>query len=301
MAEAVQAGCCHGAATPRPPTPAGPGPYICPMCPGVESAVRRAVPSAAWRWSRRRRRRRPGPVQLSRCTRRSSSDEPGDCPICGMALEPMTVVRWSPDEPGAGRHDAALLDRRCPDACRLVSWRWAHMLPGARRGRAGAAVRPGCSCCWPRRWCSGRLALLPARLGSLVSRNLNMFTLIAMGTGAAYVYSLVATLGAGLFPAASARPARSAVYFEAAADHRRWCCSGQVLELRARETNRRRPARAARPGAQDRAARRPRGPRRGAGARAGPGRRSAARAAGRQGAGRRRGRGGHAARSTSPW
>ena len=71
---------------------------------------------------------------------------------------------------------------------------------------------------------------------SLVSRNLNMFTLIAMGTGVAYVYSVVATLAPGLFPPAfRTHGGAVAVYFEAAAVITVLVLLGQVLELRARE------------------------------------------------------------------
>ena len=72
---------------------------------------------------------------------------------------------------------------------------------------------------------------------SVVSRNLNMFTLIAMGTGVAWVYSVVATLAPGVFPSAFRGPEGAvAVYFEAAAVITVLVLLGQVLELRARET-----------------------------------------------------------------
>ena len=71
---------------------------------------------------------------------------------------------------------------------------------------------------------------------SLVTRNLNMFTLIAMGTGVAYLYSVVATLAPGLFPPAfRGHDGAVAVYFEAAAVITVLVLLGQVLELRARE------------------------------------------------------------------
>src|SRR3546814_5470279 len=70
---------------------------------------------------------------------------------------------------------------------------------------------------------------------SLVTRNLNMFTLIAMGTGAAWLYSIVATLAPELFPTTMRGPDGSvAVYFEAAAVITVLVLLGQVLELRAR-------------------------------------------------------------------
>jgi cation transport ATPase len=71
---------------------------------------------------------------------------------------------------------------------------------------------------------------------SLVTRNLNMFTLIAMGTGVAWVYSVVATFAPGVFPAAfRGMDGSVAVYFEAAAVITVLVLLGQVLELRARE------------------------------------------------------------------
>ena len=71
---------------------------------------------------------------------------------------------------------------------------------------------------------------------SLVTRNLNMFTLIAMGTGVAWLYSVVATLAPGLFPPAfRGHDGAVAVYFEAAAVITVLVLLGQVLELRARE------------------------------------------------------------------
>ncbi len=71
---------------------------------------------------------------------------------------------------------------------------------------------------------------------SLVTRRLNMFTLIALGTGAAWIYSMAATLVPGLFPAALRGPDGAIpVYFEAAAVITVLVLLGQVLELRARE------------------------------------------------------------------
>src|SRR5204863_4113243 len=71
---------------------------------------------------------------------------------------------------------------------------------------------------------------------SVVTRNLNMFTLIAMGTGVAFLYSVVATLAPGLFPPAfRGHDGAVAVYYEAAAVITVLVLLGQVLELRARE------------------------------------------------------------------
>ena len=71
---------------------------------------------------------------------------------------------------------------------------------------------------------------------SLVTRNLNMFTLIAMGVGVAFAYSIVATVAPGIFPPAfRSNDGAVAVYFEAAAVITVLVLLGQVLELRARE------------------------------------------------------------------
>src|SRR5262249_59325584 len=70
---------------------------------------------------------------------------------------------------------------------------------------------------------------------SLVTRNLNMFTLIAMGIGVAWLYSVVAILLPGVFPPAFRADGAVAVYFEAAAVITVLVLLGQVLELRARE------------------------------------------------------------------
>src|SRR5437667_53499 len=97
----------------------------------------------------------------------------------------------------------------------------------ARRGRVRvpSAVWPSNRCRWPfftRGW------------ASLVNRSLNMFTLIAIGTGTAYVYSVIATLVPGLFPDSfRTHSGEVAVYFEAAAVITTLVLLGQVLELRA--------------------------------------------------------------------
>ena len=81
----------------------------------------------------------------------------------------------------------------------------------------------------------GRLAILRARLAVAVTRNLNMFTLIALGTGVAFVYSIVATLAPSIFPASFQDVhGEVAVYFEAAAVIITLVLLGQVMELRAR-------------------------------------------------------------------
>ncbi len=183
---------------------------------------------------------------------------PGSCPVCGMALEPLTIGAEEEANP-----ELVDMTRRfwvgSPSRCRCSSWRWPKWYRAwicITDSVAGVAVAPGAAGHAGR--VVGRLAVLPARLGcrsspdgSTCSRS------IAIGTGVAYAYSVVATAGAGLLPGLVPRPRRrpSPVYFEAAAVIVTLVLLGQVLELRARAG----PAGAIRAllgaGAEDRAAR----------------------------------------------
>ncbi|MGY3618070.1 heavy metal translocating P-type ATPase [Bradyrhizobium sp. USDA 10063] len=158
---------------------------------------------------------------------------PGSCPICGMALEPEEVTL--DDKP-----DPELVDmtRRFWIALVLTSPVFAIEMAGHVGGLE--LVPMG----WAN-WISFVLAT-PVVLWagwpffvrgwqSVVTRNLNMFTLIAMGVGVAYVYSVVGTLFPNLFPPAFRdMHGQVAVYFEAAAVITVLVLLGQVLELRAR-------------------------------------------------------------------
>jgi Cu+-exporting ATPase len=159
---------------------------------------------------------------------------PGSCPICGMALEPEQVsLNQAPDP------ELIDMTRRFWIALVLTLPVFA-MEMGSHLG-FGHLVPPMWS-----NWISLVLAT-PVVLWagapffvrgwrSLVTRNLNMFTLIAMGTGVAYVYSVVGTLAPQWFPPAFRdMHGMVAVYFEAAAVITLLVLLGQVLELRARE------------------------------------------------------------------
>ncbi|WP_428029064.1 heavy metal translocating P-type ATPase [Ancylobacter sp.] len=161
---------------------------------------------------------------------------PGTCPICGMGLEPMLV---SLDD--GPNHELVDMTRRFRVGLALTVPVFAlemgaHLVPALHH-----LVPPATS-----NWIQLALAT-PVVLWagwpffvrgwqSLVTRNLNMFTLIALGTGVAYIYSLVAVLAPNLFPPAF-RGADGAVpvYFESAAVITVLVLLGQVLELRARE------------------------------------------------------------------
>jgi Cu+-exporting ATPase len=161
---------------------------------------------------------------------------PGSCPICGMALEPMTPTLSdgpSPEYADMKRRFIVGLVLAVP----VVALEMGGHLTGLRHmldGRIANLVQMVLAtpvvlwAGWPffvRGW------------ASVKSRHLNMFTLIAMGTGVAWVYSVAATLAPGIFPAAFRAPDGSvAVYFEAAAVITVLVLLGQLLELRARET-----------------------------------------------------------------
>jgi Cu+-exporting ATPase len=158
-------------------------------------------------------------------------DGPGTCPICGMALEPMEPVAEDEDDPEL-RDMQRRLWVSTALSVPLVALAMGDMLLGhAPRPWLGwvqlALATPVVLWCgWPffvRGW------------ESLVSRRLNMFSLIALGTGAAWLHSVAATVAPGVFPA-SFRDAHGGVpvYFEAAAVIVTLVLVGQVLELRAR-------------------------------------------------------------------
>jgi Cu+-exporting ATPase len=163
---------------------------------------------------------------------------PGSCPICGMALEPKVVTAEATASESA---ELADMQRRFVASglltVPLFLIAMGEMLPGDPVGHAiGMARLP---------WIELLLATPVVAWGgwpffvravaSVRLKALNMFTLIGVGTGAAFLYSVVATLAPGLFPAAM-RGHRGTVdvYFEAAAVITTLVLLGQVLELRAR-------------------------------------------------------------------
>ena len=164
------------------------------------------------------------------------SDVPGSCPICGMALEPRTVDLTSAENP-------ELIDMRrrlwisVVLAVPTFLIGMSDLIPGAPLQKVISPTALAWTqlvlatpvvlwCGWPffvRGW------------HSIVNRSLNMFTLIALGVGVAYVYSVIATIFPGLFPHSFSAHGNSVpVYFEAAAVITSLVLLGQVLELRAR-------------------------------------------------------------------
>jgi len=160
---------------------------------------------------------------------------PGHCPICGMALEPMVATEGTGESPELRDMTRRFwtgtalalpvftleMGGHVFDLHHLVAQQtsnWIQLLLGTP-----VVLWAG----WP---------FFTRAAASVKNRSLNMFTLIALGTGAAWLYSIVATLAPGVFPGAlRAQDGAVAVYFEAAAVITVLVLLGQVLELRARE------------------------------------------------------------------
>src|SRR5512140_2739034 len=161
-------------------------------------------------------------------------DHPGACPKCGMALEPMTATGADDEESAELRDMTRRFRIGAALALPVFVLAMAHLIPAlgrqpwvngdASRWLQFALTAPVvCWAGWPffrRGW------------RSVVSRHLNMFTLIAIGVGAAFVFSAAAMLMPGLFPHAMQHEGKVAVYFEAAAVIVVLVLLGQVLELR---------------------------------------------------------------------
>ena len=197
------------------------------------------VPNAAWHW-------KPD-VPLAPATRIEYTcpmhpeivrPGPGSCPICGMALEPRTALVEEEENPelvsmtrrfwvsrrahhsGACAGNVRYVARanRCESILSMRAMGWIEL---------ALATPVVLWCGWPffeRGW------------ASIVNRSLNMFTLIAIGTGTAYIYSVIAVLFPGNFSAihSAAWGAVPGVFRSSRVRSRRWCCSAKCSSLRAR-------------------------------------------------------------------
>ncbi len=209
--------------------------YFCPMCPGVESDVPGICPKCGMALEPTQIALPSAPVYSCPMHPEVQSDTPGTCPKCGMALELQAAAADSDED------DSELRDmtRRFIVACvfglpvlllamapmlGLPLERWLSL--GAQRWLQFVLSTPVvCWAGWPffqRGWMSVRTG------------RLNMFTLIALGSGAAYGYSAVAILFPSIIPDAFRANGETSVYCEAAAMITALVLLGQVLELRAR-------------------------------------------------------------------
>jgi Cu+-exporting ATPase len=210
--------------------------YVCPMCPEVRQAGPGPCPSCGMALEPESPAL-PATKTEYTCPMHPEivRSEPGSCPICGMALEPRTIslAEENPELRDMTRRFWISLALTAPllaiamgsmlSPHRFMEPPWSGRLPWLELLLATPVVLWGG---WPffqRGW------------ASVVNRSTNMFTLIAIGTGVAYVYSVVATLFPRIFPASfRSMGDRPDVYFEAAAAIVTLVLLGQVLELRAR-------------------------------------------------------------------
>jgi Cu+-exporting ATPase len=208
--------------------------YTCPM----DAEVRQKGPGACPKCGMALEPVLAGPVTKTEWTcpmhPEIVRDEPGSCPICGMALEPRTVTLEdrNPELDDMTRRFQASLLFTAPILALMIS----EFLPG----QPLQTLLPHDVLNWLELALASPVALWGAwpffqrGWGSVVNRHLNMFTLIALGVGAAYSYSVVATIAPGLFPESFRMGDQVAVYFEPAAVIVVLVLLGQVLELRAR-------------------------------------------------------------------
>ncbi|WP_417849337.1 heavy metal translocating P-type ATPase [Thalassoglobus sp.] len=230
--------CCHGGETSLvTPNASSEAKYICPMCPGVESDLPGDCPKCGMALERNPSYRGESKT-IYTCPMHPEIEQegPGDCPICGMDLEPKTIVVNDEED------DTELnsMTRRFWISVVLTvpivllamgemvwipikSWigvtasHWTQLI---------LATPVFFWCGWP---------FLVRGVRSLKTRNLNMFTLIAMGTAAAYFFSIFAMSFPHLIPASFLTHGEVPVYFEASAMIIALVLLGQVLELRARK------------------------------------------------------------------
>jgi Cu+-exporting ATPase len=228
--------CCHEETKPQSQKPTS-AKYFCPMCEGIESDEPGDCPKCGMALE---------PTGVPSQSQKTiytcpmhpevEQDEPGSCPICGMDLEPKFVTAETPEDDT----ELVSMTRRFWVAVALsVPILALAMLPMAGIGIDKIIGGPVASrwiqlvlatpvvfwCGWPffvRGW------------RSLLTWNLNMFTLISLGVGAAYIYSTVAILFPTWIPESFKEHGSVAVYFEAAAVIIALVLLGQVLELRAR-------------------------------------------------------------------
>ena len=179
----------------------------------------------------------PGTIYTCPMHPQVRQEGPGNCPICGMALEPETVSLEDRPNPELADMTRRFWIGAALTAPLLLLEMGAH-LPGLDLHH----LIPAQLSLWVQFVLATPVVLwagwpfFERAYASVVNRSLNMFSLIALGTGAAYLFSLVATFAPGIFPAGF-RGAEGlvSVYYEAAAVITVLVLLGQVLELRARE------------------------------------------------------------------
>lgn len=208
------------------------------MCPGIESDEPGDCPKCGMALERNPSWK-PAGQTIYTCPMHPEveQDHPGTCPKCGMALELKTVSAETEEDDEELRDMSRRFWIGAALTLPIFVIAMAHLVPAWSRSElvSGTVSR------WtqfilstPVVWWAG-WPFFQRGWRSVVNRHLNMFTLIAMGVGTAYVFSAVAMLIPGIFPPAFARHGGVDIYFEAAAVIVVLVLLGQVLELRARK------------------------------------------------------------------
>jgi Cu+-exporting ATPase len=210
--------------------------YFCPMCPGVESDRPGDCPKCGMALERNPAWAEAKTIYTCPMHPEVQQDTPGDCPKCGMALEPKEFATDVEEESPEARDMARRFWIAAALSLPVLVLGMAHLIPALPLDR----------------WISSRLNVwiqfalsTPVVLWaawpffvrgwrSVVTWNLNMFTLIALGVGAAYVFSCAALFFPQLFPASYREHGQVPVYFEAAAVITALVLLGQWLEAGAR-------------------------------------------------------------------
>lgn len=225
--------CCNHE-QPRPSSKGLPTKYICPMCEGIESNKPADCPKCGMALEPAQP---PAPIRktIYTCPMHPEIEQngPGSCPICGMDLEPKYVE--ATEEDNSELRNITL--RFWISLALSIPVLLLAMLPmlkvpidewlGHTANVWLQLILSTPVVLW------GGLPFFVRGWRSVVNRSLNMFTLIAIGTGAAYLFSLFVVLFPGLIPAELKTNGRVEVYFEAAAVIITLVLLGQVLELRA--------------------------------------------------------------------
>lgn len=215
--------------------------YFCPMCAGVESDEAGTCPICGMALERNPAWRAPAAPTQYTCPMHPEvmQDHPGNCPKCGMALEPISPPAEESKEESS---ELDAMSRRfwistaftlpliIVSMGHLVGLDMERMLPAHMAGWLQLLLATPVVL-----W--GGFPFFVRGFRSIQTLHLNMFTLIALGTGVAWVYSVIATIFPQLFPPAfRGEHGEVGLYFEAAGVIVTLVLLGQVLELRARKS-----------------------------------------------------------------
>jgi Cu+-exporting ATPase len=218
-----------------PAASASKGSYVCPMDPEVRQDRPGACPKCGMALELET------PVAATRveyvCPMHPEivRDAPGSCPICGMALEPRTVTLQEEDNP-----ELRSMQRRLWVSAALTVPIFLLAMSDLIPGRPVQRLLSAEAAAWIQLLLSAPVVLwggwpfYQRGWASVVNRHLNMFTLIALGTAAAFGFSLIATFFPALLPHSMRHGGMAPVYYEAASVITTLVLVGQVLELRAR-------------------------------------------------------------------